>query len=441
MRNYPSIGIQVPDLLFPNKSIDYSKWSVIACDQFTSQMNYWDKVKATVGDSPSTYHLILPEVYLGKPEEEIIAEKSHQFMHQYLTDETFNKTEGMVYVKRETSTGIRSGLLLALDLEKYDFNKGSKTLIRASEGTILERLPPRIRIRENASLELPHILVLIDDPERTVIEPITDHLSRLPKIYDFDLMFSSGHLEGFLIDNLSVEKQVLEAFTKLASKHHNFIDNSSFLDKPLLFAVGDGNHSLATAKSVWDMKKARLGMNHPLRFALVEIENIHDDSLIFEPIHRILFNVDMDLLKPLKSFFNNTIEIESLDSFSEVIDAVRKSNGPFHVIGIVQKGLQAIITIKNPISNLAVGSIQGFLDSYLSSHKSIQIDYIHGTDTFHEICQQSKNTGFFLPPMKKDDLFKTIILDGALPRKTFSMGEAKDKRFYLECRQIQDLLD
>ena len=438
MRNYPTIGIQIPDLLLPDATIEKTKWSVIACDQFTSQIDYWDDVKRIVNDSPSTLHLILPEVYLGKPEELKIVDESHQIMREYVTNGTLKWTEGMVFVERTTSIGKRYGLILALDLEKYDFRKGSKSLIRATEGTILERLPPRIRIRENATLELPHILVLMDDPGRSVIEPLKDKISFLPMLYDFDLMLDSGHLRGFLLNDPFLENQIISAISNLLSSQIS--DNTtSQSNEPLLFAVGDGNHSLATAKSVWEMKKAQLGMDHPLRYALVEIENIHDEGLVFEPIHRVLFNVDQDVLKALDSYFTDSIEISTYNFSAKVIDQVKQNKGERQLIGLLKEGYQATLLIKKPSSNLAVGSLQGFLDYFLPNNKSINIDYVHGTEAFLEICQQKNNFGFFLPSMEKTDLFKTVILDGALPRKTFSMGEAKDKRFYLECRKIQDI--
>jgi len=440
MRNYTSIGVQVPDLLVPDATIDHTKWSVIACDQFTSRVKYWDEVKCIVNDSPSTLHLILPEVYLGKPEEKKIVDESHHFMREYVANRTLKTIEGMVFVERTTSIGKRYGLILALDLEQYDYREGSKSLIRATEGTILERLPPRIRIRENAPLEIPHIMVLIDDPEKSVIEPIKELISFLPKLYDFDLMLGSGHLKGFLLNDLSLEKQIISALESLASPEISTNKYESIQpNEPMLFAVGDGNHSLATAKSVWDMKKVQLGMDHPLRYALVEIENIHDEGLVFGSIHRVLFNIDQDMIEALNFYFKDSIEICLCESLSEVIESVKQNKGRSQKIGLVKGGYQAILSINKPKSNLAVGSLKGFLDNFLDHNDSIYIDYIHDTDAFLEMSQQINNFGFFLPPMAKKDLFQTVILDGALPCKTFSMGEAKDKRFYLECRKIQDI--
>lgn len=438
MRNYPSIGIQIPDLLVPNSTVDLTKWAVIACDQFTSQPEYWKKVREVVNHSPSTLNLILPEIFLNRPEESEIISSVNQNMRNYLQEKIILPAEGMVLVERTISTGTRHGVLLALDLEKYDYHKESTSLIRATEGTILERLPPRVKIRENAILELPHILVLIDDPERQIIEPLWELTSRFKPLYDFDLMLKSGHIKGYLVNNLELEKRMVE-------KLETFIQPNLFKEKyqlsasfpPLLFAIGDGNHSLATAKAVWEKKKAHLPSNHPLRYALVEIENIHDPGLKFEPIHRVLFGVNGNVETALKDFFPN-LNIIRCKSFNDLKEQVETSTSKNHIIGMAQANFLSVLSISNPFSQLPAGSIQDFLDDFLNNKGASGIDYIHGDDAFLSISQQSSNIGFYLPAMQKNELFRTVILEGALPRKTFSMGEATDKRFYLECRQIQD---
>lgn len=439
MRNYPTVGINIPDVLIPKPDIDLQKWSVIACDQFTSQPDYWEKVKEMVGDAPSTLNLILPEVFLGKPEETHIITCINQNMRNYLQQNILIPYEGMILVERTIRHGKRHGLMLALDLEKYDYHKDSQTLIRATEGTILERLPPRMRIREDAILELPHILVLIDDPQMEIIEPLWEKREAFPCIYDFDLMLSSGHLQGYLIDDISIEKE-------LASKFERFIHLDNFRKKyqltedtsPFLFAVGDGNHSLATAKAIWEKKKASVPSDHPLRYALVEIENIHDPGLIFEPIHRVLFNLKSDIQTALYEFFEN-IEISHCSTFSEMKIMVQNSKPDHHFIGLIAENLFKLISIKHPTHQLATGSIQSFLDAFSSRKGAEGIDYIHDDDAILAISRVSGNAGFYLPAMQKSELFKTVIMEGVLPRKTFSMGEAMDKRFYLECRQIQSI--
>jgi hypothetical protein len=310
MRNYPTIGIQAADILLPKHGSDLFKWATIACDQFTSQPEYWEKVRQTVGTDPSTYHLILPEVYLNTPEETTRVQSTRQAMLRYLAEGLFESYEGMIFVERSVAGRTRHGIMLALDLEKYDFNKGSKTLIRATEGTILDRLPPRMRIREGAALEIPHILVLIDDPHQTVIEPIHAHLAKLPKVYDTDLMLGSGHLTGHFISDPALEQQIVAALERLASPSVFSSKYGVSEDEGvLLFAVGDGNHSLATAKSIWEKIKSKVGMNHPARYALVELENVHDEGLAFEPIHRVIFNAHSDLVTALTSFYGSQFSL------------------------------------------------------------------------------------------------------------------------------------
>lgn len=437
MKNYPHIGIQIPDILLPKPGIDLQKWAVIACDQFTSEPEYWQQVAELVGDAPSTLHMILPEVYLGTEEETRRIQSTQQTMRQYLAENIFETREGFILVERTVGGKTRHGLMLALDLEQYDFNKGSQSLIRATEGTILERLPPRIRIRQGAPLELPHILVLIDDPQGMVIEPLVEKKSRLKKLYDFELMLGSGHLTGYLVHDPELERQAISGFEQLASLQH-FAQkyNLSSPQSILLFAVGDGNHSLATAKSIWEQIKAQVGMEHPARYALVEIENVHDQGLEFEPIHRVLFNVKSDLQTALKTYFGDRYRFVPCESVAEMTEKVKLSKDNEHVFGIITAQGAGVAYVSHPATNLPVGTLQAFLDEWLKQGGAEKIDYVHGEETTVRLGSQSGNAGFYLPAMPKSDLFKTVILDGALPRKTFSMGEAKEKRFYMECRKI-----
>ncbi len=437
MRNYPQIGIQIPDILLPKAGIDLQKWAVIACDQFTSEPEYWQQVAELVGDSPSTLHMILPEVYLGTEEETRRIHSTQQTMQQYLSENLFEIQEGFILVERTAGGKTRHGLMLALDLEQYDFNKGSQSLIRATEGTILERLPPRIRIRQGAPLELPHIIVLIDDPQGIVIEPLVEKKHQLKKLYDFELMLGSGHLTGYLVNDLALEKQVVLGFEQLANPQH-FAGkyNLSSAQNVLLFAVGDGNHSLATAKSIWEQIKAQVGMEHPARYALVEIENVHDRGLEFEPIHRVLFNIKSDLQAALKAHFGDRYRFVRCNSVAEMSEKVEQAAGSEHVFGIITSQGAGIAYVSHPATNLPVGTLQSFLDEWLKRGGAEKIDYVHGEKTTVRLGSQPGNAGFYLPAMPKSDLFKTVVLDGALPRKTFSMGEAKEKRFYMECRKI-----
>jgi hypothetical protein len=340
-------------------------------------------------------------------------------------------------VERTVDGKTRKGIVLALDLEAYDYNKGSSSLIRATEGTIVDRLPPRIKIREGATFELPHILVLIDDPNRTVIEPLRAAKSELQKLYDFDLMFDSGHLAGYAV-NQAFEDQIVNALRGLAKPETFAAKYDIDQNQPvLLFAMGDGNHSLATAKAIWEKIKPQVGMDHPARYALVEIENVHDEGLEFEPIHRVLFGLKKDLFTELEKTFGANFSYRSVASAEEMVKTVDSAQGPAQKIGVVGGGKGfGVIEIANPSSNLPVGTLQSFLDVFLKEGGAEKIDYVHGEDVTVKLGGQPGNAGFYLPGMSKSDLFKTVILDGALPRKTFSMGEAREKRFYMEARKI-----
>jgi hypothetical protein len=438
MRIYQQIGLQAPDILLPSPKINFHKWAVVACDQFTSQPDYWENVEKIVGDSPSTFRMILPEAYLGTSKEANHQNAIQAHIQKYLKDGLFSSVEGFIYIERTFGTKKRCGLIGALDLEKYDFNKGSKSLIRATEGTIIERLPPRIEIRKKALIELPHILVLIDDPDGSVIEPLSKNTSSLSRIYDFDLMLDGGHLKGFHVSDAQLEKGIVSAL-------ENLIQPQSFQDRyqlseevsPILFAVGDGNHSLAAAKSVWDHMKSTAQPDHPARFALVEIVNIHDTGIIFEPIHRILKNANESLADPLRSFFGENFAYASVPDFDSMKKAVIDQDKSEQRFGFFSmKGYQ-VGSFSNPKHTLAVGNVQEFLDNYRPKHPSLEIDFIHGDEAMQRLGIQDGNIGIYLPAMEKSQLFKTVIQDGNLPRKTFSMGEANEKRYYLECRRIQ----
>lgn len=437
MKNYPSIGIQVPRVYLPRSGVDLDKWAVIACDQFTSQPEYWKKIEESVGKAPSTLNLIFPEVYLDKPGSEERIQRIQKAMQDYLSEGLLVPYDGMVYVERHVGEKMRRGLVLALDLEHYDFTKGSRSLIRATEGTIIERLPPRIRIREGASLELPHILVLIDDPERTVIEPISRSKEDLKKLYDFELMAGSGHLNGYLVDIPSIETGIVSALERLANPQTFTAKYGIGMDQPvLLFAMGDGNHSLATAKAIWDKEKGLVGMDHPSRYALVEIENVHDSGLEFAPIHRVVFGLKQDIFSAMKSYYHSEVSFTSCRDQREMINRVCQSTGAAQTIGIISPQGFELMEITHPTSNLPVGTLQSFLDGFLKVGGAERIDYIHGEDVIFSLGMTPGNIAFYLPGMDKSDLFRTVILDGALPRKTFSMGEAHEKRFYIECRKI-----
>lgn len=437
MKIISDLGIQIPQVYLPKPSTDLKKWAVIACDQFTSEPEYWNEVEKIVGDAPSTLNLTFPEVYLEKSGAEERIQNIQAAMKKYMDDGILQPHDGFVYVERTINGKTRKGVVLCLDLECYDFNKGSSSLIRATEGTIIERLPPRMKIREGAMLEFPHILVLIDDPNKTVIEPLTKAKSNFEKLYDFDLMLDSGHLAGYAV-NPEFENQVVDALRGLAKPETFASKYDVDLSLPvLLFAMGDGNHSLATAKAIWDKIKSQVGMDHPARYALVEIENVHDEALEFEPIHRVIFGLKKDLFAELRAFFGDNFKYTPVSNSAEMTQRVDNAHGQSQLIGLVGGGKQfGVIEIANPLSNLAVGTIQSFLDGFLKNGGAEKIDYVHGEDVVERLALQNGNAGFYLASMHKNELFKTVILDGALPRKTFSMGEAREKRFYMEGRKI-----
>lgn len=437
MKIISDIGIQIPQVYLPKPGVDLTQWAVIACDQFTSEPEYWHEVEQIVGDAPSTLKLTFPEVYLEKPGEEERIKNIQLAMQKTMDDGVLQPHDGFVYVERTVNGKTRKGLMLCLDLECYDFNKGSSSLIRATEGTIIERLPPRMKIREGATLEFPHILVLIDDPDKTVIEPLTEAKSKFQKLYDFNLMLDSGHLAGYAV-NADFENQVVEALRGLA-KPETFASKYDLESNLpiLLFAMGDGNHSLATAKAIWEKIKSQVGMDHPARYALVEIENVHDEALEFEPIHRVLFGLKKDIFAEMQAFFGANYKVAPVASGADMIQRVDHASGECQLIGVVGGGQQfGVIEIANPSTNLAVGTLQSFLDNFLKNGGAEKIDYVHGEDVVERLSLQNGNVGFYLAGMHKNELFKTVILDGALPRKTFSMGEAREKRFYMEARKI-----
>ena len=415
---FKSLGFYPADILLP-KDADMEKWAVVACDQFTSEPEYWRRVERNVGDAPSTLRLILPEAELKAPDVERHIEKINATMDDYLKRDLFKTLkESLAYIERTQSDGkIRHGLVGMVDLDAYDFTPGSGALIRATEGTVLERIPPRAKVRRNAPIELPHVMLLIDDPDKTVIEPLTAEASGMEKLYDFDLMEGGGHLTGRRLSDAQIDA-VADALTGLYTDEAMQKKYGVSGVQPLLFAVGDGNHSLATAKAC----REEQGDANPLaRFALVEVVNNHDDALQFEPIHRVLFGVDAgDFIAAFKKFYPNAYE----------------GKGEGHCIEVVCDAFEGYLTVPDPKVQLAVGTLQAFVDEYLKTHDG-EVDYIHGDDVTRQLGKKSGNIGLLLPAMGKDQLFKTVMADGVLPRKTFSMGHAQDKRYYVEARKIK----
>lgn len=411
------------NILLP-KNIDMTKWSVVACDQYTSEMDYWNEVEKIVGASPSTLRITLPEIFLEDSDVNERINKINDTMKEYLDEDLFYELkDSMIYLERTQADGrVREGLMGMVDLEDYSYEKGSQTLIRATEKTVIERIPPRLKVRENALLELPHIMILIDDEKKKIIEDLKNEVTDSDVVYDFDLMENGGHIKGYKLNNDSMTK-VEEGLEALCDKEY-FEKKYNVKDKGiLLFAMGDGNHSLATAKANYENLKKTMTpneyLNHPSRYALVELVNLHSEALEFEPIHRVIFDTDVNKL------------IEELYKYYDINE---EGNGQY--FELVTKDIDKKLYISNPKSNIAVGSIQMFLDEYLKDNKG-KLDYIHGDETTKNMGMEENNVAILFEAMPKEELFRTVILDGALPRKTFSMGHSYDKRYYLEARKIK----
>lgn len=399
-----------------------SKWSVVACDQYTGEPQYWEKTAELVGDAPSALRLILPEVYLEQPDTEERISAINADMKKYSAQGLFEEYNGLILTRRTQADGkVRTGIVGAIDLEMYDYNKGSKSQVRATEATVAARIPPRVKIRRDAALELPHIMILIDDPGMTVIEPLEAKTGSFERVYDFELMQNGGHLEGYAVDSGSAA-EVMAALDKLSDKadfnKRYGLDN----EEVLLYAMGDGNHSLATAKECYEIKKRENSPDAELaRYALVELVNLHSPALEFEAIHRVITQTDTDKL---------------MRELTAALGLTKDRNGQRFTV--ILNGSAESFTVTKPSSNLTVGSLQSFLDGYLAENAG-KIDYIHGEEVVRSLCGENGSIGFLLPSIEKSELFPTVIKDGALPRKTFSMGHANDKRFYCEARRIKSV--
>ncbi|KKS31725.1 hypothetical protein A2380_03895 [candidate division WWE3 bacterium RIFOXYB1_FULL_43_24] len=448
--------ISKPRILFPNGKIDLNKWAVIACDQFTSpNENYWQKVEKYVEGSPSTLNIIFPEFYLTDKENiDNRINKIQQTMEEYVNSGILVdllKEDRFIYTRRTLSNRkIRQGLVVALDLEAYSYKKGEKLPIRPTEGIVEERLPIRMKIRKGAPLEFPHILMLIDDPERFLIEPLGKDLSSHQKLYDFDLMMGGGHAEGYAVTLEEQENNIFDVINKLSddaafTRKHDLTETAP----AIAIAVGDGNHSLASAKAVWEETKSQLisenksWEEHPARYAMAEIINMHDEALEFEPIHRVLFNTgDFNaFIEDMKKYYETlgaTCELKETrmidGKFPDSPDQGTQTFFLCYSDGSVQRF--SAISVKPSPHSITVGTLQMFLDNYLKNHGQVKIDYLHGTESLLRDSSKPGDIGFFLPPMNKEDLFKTVAKEGVTPRKTFSMGEADTKAYYIMGRRI-----
>ena len=399
--------IKAPHILLPRKGVDMSKYAVVACDQYTSNLEYWDSLKKEIDSEVSTYNMIYPEAYLENTDNDSYIKNINNSIAHYLeNNDLIDIGECFILVERVTSYGVRRlGLILSVDLEDYSFELGTNALIRASEATIVERIPPRLKIRKDAPIELPHILVLFDDPKKTIVEELYAHRNELEKVYDFDLNKDGGHIRGYKVSDTN---SVIKKFDELFQGNNN----------GLLFIVGDGNHSLATAKAHWELIKKDLSEsereNHPARFALVEANNLYDAGIIFEPIHRVLFNVDKDFEKELQSVCSGAFTTYTYTKNSGKKELKLPKNAP-----------------------KAYLLVQSFLDMYLRLHKEAKIDFIHDEEELLAVADKNPDSvAIHMPALTKEDLFDYLASGTVLPRKSFSMGHANEKRYYLEAKRI-----
>ncbi len=437
MKTFDKYGTAIPQILLP-KNIDLRSWSVIACDQYTQDRAYWENAAKIAGDKPSALNLIFPEVYLDNADEKSKDERIKNIqsaMHAYIQNGVFDAPqEECIYLERKTAYGrTRKGLVLCVDLDKYEWKPGSKALIRATEATVPERIPPRMKIRSGAELELPHIMLLANDAKDLLVGGAGSLAKKNAPVYDGDLMQNSGHITGWAVKGSEAEELLQKALSELA-KAGTDSDGNTFL-----FAVGDGNHSLATAKAVWEENKAKLPENSPVRYALVEIVNIYDPGLTFEPIHRVLFDMDSE---KLTDFVAGKLdgEICNVDDEKtlEAKIADKNADGARYGFIFTKDGKTFCKMIQTKITDLAIAALQPVLDEYMAKTGAAksQIDYIHGTEETVELGHKEGSTSILLPPIAKDSFFATINGRGPLPRKSFSMGEASEKRFYVEARRL-----
>lgn len=449
-----TLGIHIPTIALPRADIDLSRWAVIACDQFTQDPSYWERVAQYVGESPSMLSFIYPEVYLEKTVQETRITAIRQAMQKALAQEVLTEFRGMMYIERRTPYHPRRrGLILALDLERYDWHPEARPLIRATEGTVAERLPPRIAIRRGAPLESPHIIVLIDDEKCRLLEGLESIIPRQNPTYQTELMLGAGAVTGWKLDQEEHWQFVITTLGELYTEARTKYGPLNVPEEPFLFAVGDGNHSLATAKAVWEEYKAQHQgepgvMQHPARYALVEIENLYDEGIQFEPIHRLVFGGSREsLFQYLRELPGATLQ--SLPPGSSLEERIGQGVPGKTQYGIVYGREQFILSID--FEGIATVPLQEALDR-LCKETGATLDYIHGSDEVLRIVQNSSRQegtssgnqqkslsqpiGIILPPLGKENLFATVARSGPLPRKSFSMGEGIEKRFYLECRRL-----
>ncbi|WP_317408001.1 DUF1015 domain-containing protein [Fournierella massiliensis] len=426
-------------MLLPAPEIDLEKWAVVACDQYTSQPDYWCKVQKLVGDAPSTLRLTLPEIWLEETDAPERIKAIGRTMEEYQTNGLLRPTApGMMLVRRQMEgvTAPRWGLVMAVDLEAYDYREGSNSPIRPTERTVPQRIPARLAVREAATLELPHILLLIDDPQRSVIEPVVAIRDELEKAYDTPLMLGGGQLTGWFIPEGPLPDKIQQALETLAAPERLRERYGAPADAPALqFATGDGNHSMAAARARWEQIRETLTpqqrLEHPARWALAEVVNLQDESLEIEPIHRLVAGVNpQTVLQDAVNYF------AAQGAHAQLLEQAPEKEDPWAVRWVAGEKTGWLCIQPNGRWALPVAALQAFLDDRLPHWQGAKPDYIHGEETLCNLCAGAQSIGFVLPEFRKEDLFRGVVLDGVLPRKTFSMGRAQDKRYYMEARRI-----
>ena len=417
-------------ILLPSEQIPLEKWGCIACDQFTSDRDYWQKAEAVAAGSPSTLNMILPEVYLEDGDADARIEKIHATMDDYARNVLTRAVDGFVYVERTEQSGkVRQGLVGMVDLEAYSYRRGEKCAVRPSESTVESRIPPRMKVRTGAALETPHIMMLADDPGCTLIEPVAAHKAELPKVYEGELMLGGGHIAGWAVEDPALLARIDAALQGLGSQE---AFDAKYPEargaKPLTLAVGDGNHSLASAKAYWEELKPTLTPEqretHPARWCLAEVCNVHSPAIEIEPIHRVLFNVDCGAV------------LLALITWSDAnMAGICFGSSKKQSFTLAGPHIANVLSFEDPVAPLTVGTIDEFIEYFMARHKEARVDYVHDEPAVRALTKQG-GVGFLLPPFEKSDLFKGIVMGGVLPRKTFSMGHAEEKRYYIECRKI-----
>lgn len=426
------VGILFPEILVPDEKINKKKWAVIACDQFTSNPDYWAKAARTVGGSPSALHIILPEAFLRDSDVEERIKHAKETMESYISDGVLVKLPaGAILVERETPFGTRLGLVLAVDLDRYDWEVAAKPLIRATEQTVVDRIPPRMRMREGAMIECPHIMLMIDDPKDTVLSPVYQARGNCAMVYDTDLQQDGGHIKGWFVDDETLLGGIVDALEALKAKARD----------GMLFAVGDGNHSLASAKAVWDSKKKGMTEEEreasPLRYALCEVVNLYDNGIAMHPIHRVLFNVEpSSALRQLVTILNS-MGADARMMYTRGARSIAREG--IQIIQFESKMAKGRIEICKPVHALVSMTLTAALDRLMDELPKAELDYIHGDEEFHELAKEHASLGFLMEPMTKDQVFSSVIEYGVLPKKSFSIGQAVEKRYYYECRLIVKL--